>query len=81
MHECRAKMGENGRVVIPMAFRKELKIKAGEELVLRVENNEIHVMSLRQAIEKTQAVVKKYVKTKSLVARLKEMRKEDAKNE
>lgn len=81
MNEFRAKMGENGRLVIPASFRKELHIHSGEELVLRVEANVLHIMSLNQAIARAQTTVQKYAKSKSLVARLREVRDEDLKNE
>ena len=81
MNEFRAKMGENGRLVIPASFRKELHIHSGEELILRVEDNVLHIMSLDQAIARAQTTVQKYAKSKSLVAHLREMRDEDLKNE
>ena len=39
----RVKLNENGRIVIPAAMREALQIKAGDELLLRVEDGELRV--------------------------------------
>ena len=39
--ETRARINENGRVVIPASFRKALGINAGDEVVLRIEDDEL----------------------------------------
>ncbi len=77
----RVKMGDNGRLVIPASFRKELHLHPGEELILRIEGNVLHLLSLNQAIAQAQTTVQKYAKSNSLVARLREMRDEDVSNE
>ena len=39
--EARLRVNENGRVVIPASFRKALGINAGDEVVLRIEDDEL----------------------------------------
>jgi AbrB family looped-hinge helix DNA binding protein len=51
----RAKMTANGRIVIPAAFRKQLKLAAGEDLIVRVEDGEVRISSWKQALRRAQA--------------------------
>lgn len=81
MLEFRTKMGEDGRIVIPAAYRKQLDLKPGEELIMRLEHDELHLTSFKRSLKKAQQLVQKYAKNKSLQKILKEMRKEDAANE
>jgi len=37
--EIRTHISSNGRLIVPAKFRKALKIKAGDELVLRLERD------------------------------------------
>ena len=60
--ETRARMTENGRVVIPASFRKAMGIEAGDEVVLRLEDNELHITTLKQRLERAQQRVRRYVK-------------------
>jgi len=81
MNEMRAKMTENGRIVIPAAFRHQLHLEPGEELVIRIDNDELRVFSLKHSLKKARLLVKKYAKNKNLVQELKALRKEDSENE
>lgn len=81
MNEFRTKMTENGRIIIPAALRRELHILPGEELVLRLDDDELRIFSLKHSVKKAQATVRKYAKNKSLVQKLKQLRDEDANNE
>jgi len=77
MREYRAKLSENGRILIPAALRRQLNIEPGEELILRFDHNELHLYSLKQSLKKAQHLVQKHAKNKSLVKALKTMRNED----
>lgn len=81
MAEYRVKLQENGRIMIPASYRKQLHFEPGEELILRVEENGLHLYSLKQSLQKAQSIVQRYAKNKSLVAELHRMRKEDSKND
>jgi AbrB family looped-hinge helix DNA binding protein len=61
MEQVRAKIGQGGRIVIPAAQRKALRLKVGDEVVLRVEDEELRIMSLDQAVRRAQRAVRKYV--------------------
>jgi antitoxin component of MazEF toxin-antitoxin module len=63
--------------VLSAKLRKELQIKAGDEIVLRLENGSIRLVPLYQAVSLAQQTVKKYVpKGTSLMADLIQARKE-----
>lgn len=80
--ETRLRVNENGRVVIPAAFRKALGINAGDQLVLRIEDDELRIMTLKRRLERAQRLVRKYVKPGvSLVDELIAERREAAKHE
>jgi AbrB family looped-hinge helix DNA binding protein len=69
--ESHARVNENGRVVIPVSFRRALGIRPGDTLVLRVVNNELRMTTLRQRLAKAQELVRRHVgRTTSLVDEL-----------
>jgi len=80
--EARLRVNENGRVVIPAAFRRALGINAGDEIVLRMEDDELRITTLKRRLERAQRLVRKHVKPgTSLVDELIAERREEAKNE
>jgi AbrB family looped-hinge helix DNA binding protein len=82
MLEARLRVNENGRVVIPAEFRKLLGINAGDEVVLRMEDDELRITTLKRRIERAQRLVRKHVKLgTSLVDELIAERREAAKRE
>ena len=80
--ETRQRVNENGRVVIPASFRKALGINIGDEVVLRMEDDELRITTLKRRVERAQRLVRKHVKRcASLVAELIAERREAARNE
>jgi AbrB family looped-hinge helix DNA binding protein len=80
--ETRARINENGRVVIPADFRKALGIKNGDEVVLRLEEDELRITTLKSRLERAQRRVRRYIKPgRSLVDELLAERREAAKHE
>ena len=80
--EIRMRVNENGRVVIPASFRKALGINVGDEIVLRIEDDELRITTLRHRVERAQRLVRKHVKPgTSLVDELIAERREAARNE
>jgi AbrB family looped-hinge helix DNA binding protein len=80
--ETRLKVNENGRVVIPAAFRKALGIRAGDEVILRWEDDELRITTMKRRIAQAQRHARKYVKPGvSLVDELIAERREAAKRE
>ena len=55
-----AKLDSAGRRVIPASYRKVMGLKAGDELVLRLDRDEMHVFSRAVAVARAQALVRQY---------------------
>jgi AbrB family looped-hinge helix DNA binding protein len=80
--ETRQRVNENGRVVIPASFRKALGINIGDEVVLRMEDDELRITTLKRRVERAQRLVRKHVKRgASLVDELIAERRKAARNE
>jgi AbrB family looped-hinge helix DNA binding protein len=80
--ETRQRVNENGRIVIPASFRKALGINIGDEVVLRMEDDELRITTLKRRVERAQRLVRKHVKRgRSLVDELIAERREAARNE
>jgi len=80
--ETRQRVNENGRVVIPASFRKALGINIGDEVVLRMEDDELRITTLKRRVERAQRLVRKHVKRgTSLVDELIAERREAGRNE
>jgi AbrB family looped-hinge helix DNA binding protein len=76
------RVNENGRVVIPASFRKRLGIRVGDEVVLRIEDDELRITTLKRNIERAQRLVRKHVKRgRSLVDELIAERREEEQRE
>ncbi len=66
-------------MVVPAKLRKALKIKAGDEIVVRLEHDSIRLIPLPQAANLAQKAVQKYVpQGVSLVDELIQARREEA---
>jgi AbrB family looped-hinge helix DNA binding protein len=80
--ETRMRVNENGRVVIPAPYRKALGINVGDEVVLRIENEELRITTLKRRLEQAQRRIRRYVKPgRSLADELIAERREAAKRE
>jgi antitoxin PrlF len=82
MGETRARVNENGRVVIPASFRHALGINAGDEVVLRVEDDELRITTMKHRIERAKRLGRRHIKPgTSLVDDLIAERRKAAKRE
>jgi AbrB family looped-hinge helix DNA binding protein len=61
-HAGRVRVSADGRIVIPASFRKVLGIKLGDEVTVRIEDNELRVSTLKAHIERAQRLVRRHVK-------------------
>ncbi len=59
--ETRVRVNENGRVVIPASFRKALGIRPGDEVLLRLEDDELRITTQRNRLERARKLVRKYI--------------------
>lgn len=82
MEDIHSTIAEGGRIVIPADYRRALGLKIGDEVILRMADGEVHILTRRQAIKKAQALVRKHVpERKSLVRELIRERRGEAANE
>ena len=80
--ETRMRVNENGRVVIPASFRNALGINIGDEILLRIEGDELRISTLKRRLERAQRLVRKHVKPGgSLADELIAERRKAARNE
>ena len=75
-------MGEGGRLVIPVNYRKALGLRPGDEVLITLQDGEIRIVSRRQAISKVQELVRRYVpEGRSLSEELIQERRKEARND
>jgi len=80
--ETRLRVNENGRIVIPAAFRKALGIEVGDEVTLRLQDDTLNITTQQRRIARAQRRARKYVKAgTSLVDELLAERREAARHE
>ena len=80
--EARLRINENGRVVIPASFREALGIQPGDELVLRLQEDELRITTLKHRLERARRLVRKHVRPgRSLVDELISERREASRRE
>ena len=78
----RSRINDDGRVVIPASFRRALGIKPGDELELRIQDDELRITTMKGRIARAQRLVRKYIKAgDSLVDELISERRKAARNE
>jgi AbrB family looped-hinge helix DNA binding protein len=79
----RAKMNQQGRVVIPAECRAAAGIKPGDELLIEaVGEGELRLRTRRQALKEAQAIVARYIpKGRDLVQEFIEDRRKEAARE
>lgn len=77
-----AQISENGRIVIPAAYRKAMGLKGNEIVTIRLDDDGLHIESRSQAIKRAQSVLKRYIPEDiSLVDELIAERRREAKRE
>lgn len=59
--ETVTRLGKGGRVVIPAQLRRALGLSEGDEVILRLTDQELRLIAPRQAVKKAQAMVRRYV--------------------
>ena len=61
MSGVRIKITEGGRIVIPAEYRQALGLHVGDEIIVRLEEDGIHILTLEQAIKYVQDVLRPYL--------------------
>ena len=61
MNEVKAKLNENGRLVIPSAYRKALGLRPGDEVLIRLEDDELRISSVRGALARARRMIRQHI--------------------
>jgi AbrB family looped-hinge helix DNA binding protein len=79
---AKIRLGPDGRVVIPAAFRDALGLSEGDVLFAHLENGELHLLTSTAAMRRAQAIVRQFVPEGiSLVDELIEERRKEVERE
>lgn len=82
MGGVRTKITDGGRLVIPAEHRRALGLEAGDEVVVRVVDGELRILTRAEAIRRAQTLVRRQVKKgRSLSDELTKERRTEAANE
>jgi len=57
----KARIGEEGRIVLPLDWRKAVHAQPGDELVIQVSDDGLHISTVQQAIKRFQQLVALHV--------------------
>jgi len=57
VQEARAKVNENGRVVIPIQFREAMGIEPGDEVIFSSDGGALHIETQKQRALRAQAYI------------------------
>ena len=82
MKTLMARLGQNGRLVIPAPIRDALALEAGDELVVTLVDGELRIATPDRAIARAQETVRRYTDDDaSLVDELIDERRAEARSE
>ena len=59
--QVRVKIAPGGRIVIPAAYRQALEVKEGDDIVLRLDDGELRLISPALGIKRAQEIVRRHV--------------------
>lgn len=60
--EVRTRVSQNGRIVIPASFREALGISEGDEVVVRLDDQELRITTKQLRIRRAQERARRYLK-------------------
>jgi AbrB family looped-hinge helix DNA binding protein len=82
MNGVSTKIADGGRLVIPAEHRRALGLEVGDEVIIRVEDGELRILTRAEAVKRAQEKVRRHVKGgRSLVDELSAERRAEAKRE
>lgn len=82
MRATTATFDQSGRIVVPAEYRRSLGLKAGDQVILLLEDNAVRLVTREQAIKEAQDIVAGFVPPDvSLVDELLHERREAAARE
>ena len=81
MQTSMVKLDKNGRLVLPIQFRKALGFKPGDELILALDEGQLRIFTRREAIRRAQGLVKHLAPGRSMVDELIQERRAESARE
>jgi AbrB family looped-hinge helix DNA binding protein len=57
----KVKIASGGRIVLPAEYRRALGLREGEDAILVLEDQELRILSRREAIRRAQELVSQYI--------------------
>jgi AbrB family looped-hinge helix DNA binding protein len=60
--EARLRLDKKGSVLIPALFREMLGVNVGDELIVRIEDDEVRLTTMKKRIRSAQRRVRKHAK-------------------
>ncbi|MBK9705732.1 MAG: AbrB/MazE/SpoVT family DNA-binding domain-containing protein [Acidobacteria bacterium] len=82
MNGVTIRIAEGGRVVIPVEYRRALGLEPGDEVIIRLEDGGLRIVSRAEAVKQAQALIEQHVKKgRSLVDELSAERRKEASRE
>ncbi len=61
MQTTKVKIASGGRIVLPAEYRRALGLREGEDAILVLEDQELRILSRREAIRRAQELVSQYI--------------------
>ncbi len=61
MAQTRAKLNQNGRLVIPAPYRHALGLNPGDEVVLTLEGDELRLASVKSALRRARRLIREHI--------------------
>ncbi len=61
-HRTRSRIEGKGRVLIPASFRAALGLQVGDEIELRIVDNEIRLSTLQSRLKRSRQRLRKFIK-------------------
>src|ERR1044071_713451 len=82
MNGISTKIADGGRVVIPAEHRRALGLEVGDEVIIRLVEGELRILTRAEAIRRAQSLVRRKIKKgRSLVDELTKERRTEAADE
>lgn len=61
MEAQRVRIVEGGKLVIPASMRRELSIRAGDTVMVSIDNGELRVRSMSRALERARSILRRHI--------------------
>jgi len=61
VNESKTKLGQGGRIVIPTEYRRKLGLEAGDEILMRLDEEGLRLYTPAQAVAWAQALVRRHI--------------------